>query len=346
VNTALRVYICICLLILSQVLFASDACSTRSIVTFADVAVSDGSSFTTQSFFQSGKSAATRHISDKDQTVVVEGPFGWVRIGDSPKMGSNFEKSFALGHQFHAFLLYFDEIVSNPRDSEQVLFEGREYRARSGDYPYGGVAHLIPTTPGDRALGLIFEFPESKPIEVAFSDWRSFGHIEVPFQAKLYDGERVFSYRYTNIDMTPKTPLWFFEAVSAPSLDEIQVYRLHRQLLAAHCLGDFDMIARLSSAQILAANNGALQLVTNASVRDRFTELFERFDYTAYYDIAMPIIEISEGSDLGWVGASVRAVGKQVMEGPPFDNQWAWLMIVKKEDGRWLHAGNASNLAP
>jgi hypothetical protein len=191
----------------------------------------------------------------------------------------------------------------------------------------------------------VFELPGSKPIIAAFSDWRITGQSEVPFQVEVDDGERLFTYRYTTIDTTPKSPLWFFEAVSLPSFDEIAVYRLHRQLLAAHCLGDADMIARLSSAQILSVSNGAMEWVANPSVRDRFAQLFERLEYTAYYDVMLPIIEVAEGSDLGWVGASVRAVGTESRQGTPFDNQWAWLMIVRKEHGKWLHAGNASNLA-
>jgi hypothetical protein len=115
--------------------------------------------------------------------------------------------------------------------------------------------------------------------------------------------------------------------------------------LAAHCLGDADMIARLSSAQILSANSGALQQVANTAMRGRFSDLFKRLDYTAYYDIATPIIEIAGDSDLGWIGANVRAVGQEATQGTPFDSQWAWLMMVRKEHGQWLHAGNASNLA-
>lgn len=344
-NTATKISICLCLLSPAQVLFASDACSMRSIVTSADVTVSDGSSFSTQSFFQSKTAAAIRHIRDKDQIVAVEGPYGWVRVGDSENVGSDVEKAFALGHQFHAFLLDFEEIVSDRRESEKISFQGKEHHALTGDYPYGGLVHLIAAQGGLHAPGLVFEFPESEPIVATFSDWRSLDDLEIPFQVDIDDGQRVFSYRYTSIDMTPKTPLWFFEAISFPSLDEVQVYRLHRQLLAAHCLGDADMIAQLSSAQILSANNGALVQLTNPSIQDRFSQLFEHLDYTAYYDLQAPSIEIAEGSDLGWIGVNVRAVGVVVAQGTPFDNQWAWLMVVRKEHGKWLHAGNASNLA-
>ena len=344
-KTASRIGICLFLLSLTQILSASDACSRRSIVTSADVTVSDGSAFVTESFFQSKSAAAIRHIRDKDQIVAVEGPYGWARVDGSEKLGSDFEKTFALGHQFHAFLLYFEEIVSNTRDSEEISFQGKEHQALTGEYPHGGLVHLIAAEGGIHAQGLVFEFPESEPIVATFSDWRSLDHLEIPFQVEIDDGQRVFSYRYTSIDMAPKTPLWFFEAVSPPSLDEVQVYRLHRQLLAAHCLGDADMIARLSSRQVLSANNGTMVQVTNPSIRDRFSELFKRLEYTAYYDIQTPTIEISEGSDLGWIGVNVRAVGVDDVQGTLFDNQWAWIMVVRKEHGKWLHAGNASNLS-
>ena len=344
-KTTSRIGLCLCLVSFAQVICASDACSKRSILTAADVTVSDGSSFTTRSYFQSKNAAAIRHIADTDQTVVVEGPYGWVRVGDSEKMGSDFEKTFALGHQFHAMLLYFDEVMSNPRESGNVFFQGEQRRALTAEYPYGGLVHFIADEGGPRAAGLVFEFPESEPIVARFSDWRNLDQIEVPFQVTVDDGQRIFRYRYTRIDIAPNNPLWFFETVSRPSIDEIQVYRLHRQLLAAHCLGDADMIARLSSAQILSANSGELQQVANTAIRDRFSDVFERLDYSAYYDIVTPIIEIAEGSDLGWIGANVRAVGEEAKQGTPFDNQWAWLMTVRKEDGKWLHAGNASNIA-
>jgi hypothetical protein len=182
----------------------------RAILTAADVAVSDGSSFKTRSYFQSKNAAAIRHIADTDQTVVVEGPYGWVRAGDSEKMGSDFEKTFALGHQFHAMLLYFDEVMSNPRDSENVFFEGDEHPALTAEYPYGGLVHLIADEGGLRAAGLVFEFPGSEPIVAIFSDWRKLDQIEVPFEVTVDDGQRSFRYRYTQIDMMPRNPLWFW----------------------------------------------------------------------------------------------------------------------------------------
>jgi hypothetical protein len=120
---------------------------------------------------------------------------------------------------------------------------------------------------------------------------------------------------------------------------------VHRKLLAAHCLGDATLMSSLSTADIVIANRGEIVRTTDAEMRDRFTAAFKRFDYTGYRDIATPIIEISQAGDAGWIWVNVRAAGKDLVSGEAFDDQWAWLMLLKNVDGRWLHAGNASNLA-
>ena len=139
--------------------------------------------------------------------------------------------------------------------------------------------------------------------------------------------------------------MWFFDALDAPELDQLNAYRMHRKLLVAHCLGDASLIAKLSAAEIVSANNGELSTVSKEALRERFTGLFAQIDYTEYHDLALPIIEVAESGDTGWIGVNVRAVGESVESGDPFDLKWAWIMVVRKVDGRWLHAGNASNVA-
>ena len=206
--------------------WSSDACSTRAIVAAADVTVSDGSSFGIESYFHSKDNVAIRHIRDFPQLIAVEGPLGWAQTPDGSELGDNFYKSFGLGHQFHAFLLHFDKLVSNARSSEDVSFVNENRAATSGDYPHGGVVHLVNGDIASRPVGLLFEFPDTPPISVTFEDWRGLDDIELPFRMQIDDGERVFDYRYSNIEISPRSPLWFHEAVNAPPIDEVQIYRL------------------------------------------------------------------------------------------------------------------------
>ena len=58
-----------------------------------------------------------------------------------------------------------------------------------------------------------------------------------------------------------------------------------------------------------------------------------------------PEIEWSKNGQIGWIAVNVRAVGESLETDEVFDDQWAWIMLVKKIDGQWLGAGNASNIA-
>ena len=324
---------------------ASDACSTRAISARADVSVSDGTSFRIESHFRSRDVAAIRHIREDAQIAVVEGPFGWLGRNEKFRLGGGFEKTFALGHQFHAFLLHFDDLVDDARDSDSITLLGKQYPARSGDYPYGGRVHLVSANnEASRPLGMVFAFPEMDPIEVELSDWRMHGGIELPFRIAIHDRGLIFDYRYSAVELAPQSPLWFFDEIEAPDLDPVRVHRLHRKLLAAHCLGDADLMADLSADAVTSANNGALSRVENDALRERFAGLFEQLDYTAYVDLEPPVVEIADSGDIGWIAVNVRTAGKERSSGEGFDHQWAWIMTVRKSDGRWLHAGNASNV--
>lgn len=327
--------------------FASDACSTTAIRAAAQVAVSDGSSFDIEALYHSADHSSIRHFypDRPDQVVAVEGPVAWTMAGSETQAGSDFHKLFALGHQYHAFLTDFDEILDNVRESEQIEFENSRHTAKSGDYPYGGIVHSIHGESAERPLGLVFDFGDTGRIQVALSDWRPVGELHLPFLAIIDDGNRVFDYRYTSIDTEMQSPFWFYAALPGPAIDEVEIHRLHRKLLAAHCLGDAGLMAELTAPSVFSANRGRLQTASNEELLDRFSSLFERLDYREYHDIVEPVIAVSGSGDLGWIAVEVRAVGEMQESGEVFDNQWAWLMAVINVDGQWLHAGNASSVA-
>jgi len=336
---------CLLLVVNIQVAWSSDACSTRAILATADVSVSDGSTFKVETFFHSESASAIRHIRDDERLIAVEGPLSWTRSSDSVELGTDFHKLFALGHQFHAFLLHFENIVSNFQRVETIDFQGDVYSGVTGDYPYGGVVSLIESDDETRPAGLLFEFPETSPISVVFADWREIDGGAIPYRVKIDDSKRVFDYRYLSIDLAPKSPLWFFEEIEAPAIDHVQVYRLHRKLLAAHCIGDADLMSVLTAPEIVIASRGQLQQYQNSTMRERFTDVFQRLDYAEYHDIATPIIDISKASDIGWVGANVRAIGTEKKSDVAFDDQWAWVMMVREINDVWVHAGNSSSHA-
>ena len=323
---------------------ASDACSRRAIIATADVTVSDGTAFRTEALFHSREAAAIRHIREPEQLVAVEGPGSWYRVGDKTGQGEAFHKVFALGHQYHAFLLHFDELADDVR-ATRVDFNGKDRSALTGSYPYGGTVHMVSGDVHGRPAGMRFEFEDNAPINVTFDDWLGEAGAALPFLAIIDDGERTFEYRYDEVLIEQRSPFWFFEATGDPGLDETGVYRLHRTLLAAHCLGDAALMAARSVPNVVSANRGTISSIARSAMSERFTAVFDRLDYREYHDLRPPVVEVSESGDLGWIAVEVRAIGTDRESGDAFDNQWAWLMAVRKIDGRWLHAGNASNVA-
>ena len=328
--------------------WASDACSNVAVRASADVSVSDGTSFLTEAMYQAADQSAIRHFypDHGKQVVAVEGPLAWTETPSGYAGGSDFHKAFALGHQYHAILLYPETVLTGLRDSPAVEFQGESRAATSGDYPYGGTVHIVRGPSDLQAAGFVFDFGPESRIEVALSDWRAMGDVDLPFRAIIDDGQRTFDYRYTSIDIEPASPLWLYETLPVPDLDAVAIHRLHRTLMAAHCLSDAAMIGDRSTPTVISASRGELLVTSNADLRNRFASLFANLDYRVYEDLVEPVVEVSVSGDLGWVAVNVRAAGVVRASGVAFDNQWAWIMTAKKTDGVWLHTGNASNVLP
>lgn len=324
---------------------ASDACSATAIEAGANVAVSDGSSFKVKTFFHTKDQLAIQHIREQVTTTALEGPAAWVQSGDQSSLGSDFHKAFALGHQYHALLLHFDDIIGETNLVSNIAFQGGTYTAKKGAFPYGGEIFLILGKAQNQPVGLRLAFPETPPIDASFSDWATIDTHTLPRHITIDDGSRSFDYAYTHISIKSKSPLWFYDALPAPEIDAVNIHRLHRKLMAAHCLGDAKMMADLSTDQVIIASRGHINTVTKIDMLNRFTGVFKRVNYTQYHDLKQPIIEVAQSGDIGWVAVNPRAIGKTVATEEPFDDQWAWVMLARKTDGQWLNAGNASNYA-
>lgn len=320
-----------------------DVCRPWGIAATAEVVVSDGSSFRIESTFQNVDTNAITHIrEDSRGTIAVDGAFGWVEQGSDADLGGNFHKLFALGHQFHAFLLHFDELTTNPR-AGLVELHGTSRTSRVADYPYGGLVHLIAGDTSSRPWGFQFAFPERPPIWVALGDWRDSAGRMLPFEIEIDDGERTFMYRYTDIAIDAGHVEWYFQQVLTPPLDEVAIHRLHRSMLAAHCDGDAQRLAQLTAPTALSINRGEISVISPGQMSTRFEQLFNTLTYDTYIDLVTPKVTVADSADIGWAAVQVRAVGGETHGDGRFDDQWAWLMLAKKVDGVWTHAGNASN---
>jgi len=328
------------------VMAADDACSTTALYAYADVTVSDGKTYSVETFYRSKDRAASKFIKEDGNTLhVVEGPYTWVQAGGDVELAGNFQRDFALGHQFHALLLHFQDVMTDIEPATNVEFAGRKVSALRGMRDTGGVAYLINGNQPGQPAGMRFDVGDLK-IEIHASDWRNIDGVSVPMALLIDDGSRTFDYRYRTVDTDDKPMMWYYDSVASPNLDEIDILRLHRQILVAHCMGDAAMMASLTAPVATIANRGSVGDTTPEEMAARFSQVFERRKYSAYIDTQYPRVSAAQSGDIGWAIVQVNAKGITEPAGAPFDEHWAWVMLAQKIDGRWRMAGNASNRQP
>lgn len=198
---------------------------TRAVRTVAEVQAFDGQSYTAESYFQAADRAAIRFVDANEQLFVVEGPWGWAAQDGAAQLGPNLYRVFALGHQYHALLAYFDEIIAEKRHNENVEFGGGLYSTISGPFPFGGTVHMVSGKTPDKPEGMLFEFSEAPKIESRFLDWRTVEKRLIPFHIEIHDGQSVFNYKYSLVDFSPMPEQWFSEAIPLPEINEVIDYR-------------------------------------------------------------------------------------------------------------------------
>ena len=266
-----------------------------------------------------------------------------VRAQGNAQLAGGFQRDFALGHQFHAFFLNFADLVDNLQKVDQVEFAGSLHSAWEGTRATGGSVYLIDGQAPNRPFGLRYDVGDLK-IEITPSDWRDLDGTQVPYALSINDGERVFEYRYQSVDLSDKPFTWFYDQIKSPGIDAVDIERLHRNLLIAHCMGDADGMEALTAPNAVVVSGGSVFDIAKGDTARQFTNVFSRRQYSAYIDTALPRVQVD--GDVGWAAVQVNAKGITPANGEQFDEHWGWVMMARKIDGQWLMAGNASNLRP
>ncbi len=324
-------------------LLADDACSPDAIHTLADVSVSDGLTYQVEGLFKSRHRAAARFIREGGSLHVVEGPNTWVQTANGEELAGAFQRDYALGHQFHAFFLRFTDVVDNVKSVSDIEFAGGKHDGLVGTRETGGLVYLIDGSSPERPAGLRYDVGDLK-IEITSDDWRVVDGTDVPFALSIDDGDRIFEYRYQSVDFSDRPLSWFYDEIPAPDLDAVGLERLHRQILIAHCLGDPAIMESLTAPGAVIVNSGSVFTSGPTQTGQVFENTFERRKYSAYIDTRLPEIAVAASGDIGWAAVQVNAQGVTPADGQTFDEHWAWVMMARKIEGRWMMAGNASNI--
>lgn len=232
-STALLLVFMVCL----QSAMARTACESPVITSSADVSVSDGMQYGIETYYRNTEETVVTFTGPNASQIVSEGPWSWYSQGDDAALAGDPEKGFAIGHQYHAMLLHFDDVMSDVRN-EEIQFRGETRNARTGDFPTGGIVSLVDGDQSNQPIGFLMLLPGETPIEVLLDDWRDDGiGRSLPFGLAIHHGDRVFTYDYTSVTVGQGDALGFQASYPSPGIDEIAAYRSQQKIRASECSG-------------------------------------------------------------------------------------------------------------
>lgn len=201
------------------------SCTTETILASAEVTTSYGSTYAVETWYRSPDEAAARFVRGDLLEIIVEGPYTWLRQDGEEERGSDPQRRFAIGHQFHALALHFDQIMTDIGPQASGVFDGRSARARSGRFPTGGVVTLYQDAEGKPA-GLLLELPDEPGMSIHYSDWREGpAGNPVPYSVTIEQEGNRFDYHYIDIVFTKADRADFERRYPAPDIPEIRDYR-------------------------------------------------------------------------------------------------------------------------
>ena len=161
-----------------------------------------------ETHFSSLGDAALRMVDENERFMAIQGSRTWAGLDGDIAPGDERYKPFILGHQFHALLIHFDELLSDVHVEQHVLFDGEQTRAMAGSSPFGGTVYRIDEDESGRVPGMVFEFPETPRIEVRFSGYEEIDGLRVPRQLVVDDGSATFDYRFWSLNLSESGKTW------------------------------------------------------------------------------------------------------------------------------------------
>lgn len=317
--------------------------SITSIRAKADVTVSDGKKYVAESFYlDPQRSAFQIRYPERTVTQAVEGRYFWTFDGKAEKEGTAQTEAIVLGHQFHAQILFFDQIHrGNLNSKEQGTLSIATAEDRSATWSMIHDSGLLRT--------MLIEIDGGPKITIRFSDLKSVDGILLPNTITIDDGERTFEYRYTSIEFN-NGALADYRAPEAVLTDEQKLLRLHRIVMDDHFFGDASGMKSNNRAPFTVVSEGEVYTMTDAESDAGFDRIMGSRDYTVYDDLIRPVVKISADGSMAWVIVKVYAKGvrfdKDGKPTGPLEFTSAWIELYEKKEGKWKLTGNVSNFAP
>lgn len=312
----------------------------------AHVIVSDGLEYDVETLFHDRQRAIFhRAYSDRTVTLGVDGKYIWSFDGEREAEVDPFLADVVLGHQFHAQLLFFDELHGPLGEPVEVDCDA----TRCLSLPGTDRRSLLLERANLRPHGMRYARDHAADTAIAFDDWREVDGIELPFLIRIDDGERVFEYQFSSVSLEGGS-MSEFRAPFSVLTDEQKLIRLHRTVMDAHLFEDAGLLEGHFGPRSVVVSDGEIHDSGGKETEALLRRIFTSRDYTRYDDLVRPIVRISEDGTLGWVIVQVGAEGARYDASGNAQGRLAftsaWISLFEKIDDEWKVVGNVSNFKP
>jgi hypothetical protein len=317
----------------------------HTLSTEAMVSVSDGSGFLANTLYHDPQRAVFQQVyDDSTETRGIEGKYFWQYDGEAEVEVDPFFETYILGHQMHAYLLFFDHLSDSLSSLEKTNFRGNPCLQMTGWGPNVFSIYLDETN--SRPIAMELHIQDNQRIQFEFEDWKPLGAYYFPHKMVIDDGERVFQYDYKTIGLN-KGHFSSFRAPDPLLTEEQRLIRRHRTIMDAHLFEEASLIKEIQSDSLVIVSAGDIFQMAGNQPNSGIERILSNRNYLVYDDMVRPIVQVSDDGTLGWVIVQVEAEGYYFNDeggvGDPIYFVCAWIEMYEKVEGAWKMKGNVSN---
>lgn len=322
--------------------------SLHTITTKADVKVSDGLTYQTETLFHDHQRAIFKRLyQDKTITQGVEGKYYWSFDSATETELPPFIAAVIVGHQFHAQMLAFDNIYQTDLKPQQGTFETKTSLFITGKAPGRSIEFHYNSS--GKPLGFMLT-PDGQPAMLfAFRAFKKVAGVILPHHIYIDDGKRQFDYHFSQIRFN-QGDLASYRAPDNVINDEQRLLRLHRNVMDDHFFERTDNLAKVAGENITIVSSGSVYNMDKQANQKGLKRIMNSRKHYRYDDLIRPQVTLSKDGTLGWVIVQVQAQGIRLDENSkptvPLNFISAWIELYQKHQGAWKMVGNVSNFQP
>lgn len=130
---------------------------------------------------------------------------------------------------------------------------------------------------------------------------------------------------------------------------EAELLQVHQDDRRAHFQRNVNALLAHAGPRVIDVRDGKVRVLSLQEVRSRFTQYFSKIEFSAWDDVAPPIVRASDDGRIGWMIVHVHIAYTQVDRAgkkTQADSTMAWMSAYEKRNGVWIMTAVTSTSQP